>query len=230
MQFKKGDLVKLVSWKHWLANDDAGKTPLIWGGPSGYKMGTVVKTFTGDHDSSRHHLAVSFSNGDTVDLVEGQLESVDVDDKQIAINSTMLSGPVSRDIWILVRTTQGNWGLNVIEVLPFGSADINARYVSGISRFKLPNIDQNDFNLVSHMLAQQDYEEKRSSELFTAANQVFLAWDLPPLDAVDLPLPRFTSIREAAASCPADAKTAVLFFHTPHILSEYSDTLLSAVS
>lgn len=210
--------------------EDNGKTPLVWGGPSGYKLGTITKTVTGIHDAAQHYCAVTWPNGDSVQLHPDSLELATTDDKDVVADCTTMKGPIKDDIWVLIRTSHRNFVLNVIEALPFGDADSSAKYVLGVTKFTLPNLEQSDYNLISYSLGQHDWSEKRTSDLFTAVNQIYMMWDLPPLEAVPLPLPSFSSIKDAAASCPPDASPAILLFHTPHKLADFSECMMSAAS
>lgn len=229
MNIKKGDLVKLVSWTSWINKEDHNKPALVWGGPAGYKLGEVMKTVTGLHDPAQHFVSVRFPDGNIVDLKADSIALADADDNDIA-QDFAADTPLGRDVWVLVRTSLGNFSLSVIEALPFGDKDKACRFVVGTTRNVLTSTHGADHSLIGHALSQIDWTEKRFSSLYDAAASIHTIWDLPECESLPLPLPFFDSIHEAAESCPKTTGPCILYFHTPHALADFSEALSPAAS
>lgn len=225
MKLKVDDRVKLLP--QWAI----GKATIApyWGGPKGYVLGTVKKTLTGAHDRRAHVADVTWDDKTESSLPEEALEVATDDEKDISADATMSIGPIDRDIWCLIRTSIGGFGLSVIESMPFGTKERSAKYVTGVSRLTT-DVVQSDYSIVATLLGQSDYREYRSTCLFDAANFIFEEWGLPDMGHLPLPLPDYATIHAAAKSCPATFIAASLFFHLPRNLIDYSDYPIGAVS
>lgn len=226
MNIQKGDLVKLMSWRNWISQEDKDKAPFVWGGPRGYNIGEVLRTVTGLHDKSQHFATIRWPDGSLTDLKESDLALADERDMAVSEDDRQPDiGPVDKDIWVLIRTSLGNYSLAVIESLPFGNKDAKCRYVMGTSRNILNSVINTDYNIVGASLSQCDWTERRFGSLFEAATMIHTIWDLPELESLPLPLPTFNSIKEAAETCPPNAPAGILFFHTNRKLADFSEEL-----
>lgn len=221
MHFKKTDRVVLPQWSF-----DQGKHRPVWGGPEGYHIGVVEKIQTHDHDQSKHMVLVNWDNGEFAAFPESALRKATNDEVDVSLDARHLASGIDRDVWVLIRTTAGNFSLNVIEVDPFSSRPAEDRkkapFVLGSTRCILRTVENSDYNLVGDLIMAADFIDSVWQTLFEAAQKLFEVWELPALESVPLPLPEFTSVREAAASAPPGA--AVLFFHLPQALKDYADT------
>lgn len=196
----------------------SSKAQPIWGGLQGYQVGVVNKTITGLHDRKDHRVVVKWPSGEEYPFPEENVAIVT--DIELDMSRDVKAGkpPVRDDIWCLIRTSAGGFGLAVIEVQPF--SDKSVKYVCSTSKLALPAVTGTDYNIVDIFLSNPDYNEVRVSELFSAAQHIYEVWDLPPLVDLPLPLPKFDSIRQAADKAPDGP--AVCFFHTEHSLAEFT--------
>jgi hypothetical protein len=218
MHLKKNDFVKLLPG--WAL--DSSVTSPIWGGPYGYKLGRVLKTVTGEHDRTKHVAIVEWSSGSKVSYPEAALSVADASERSVALDADSPTGPCLKDIWVLIKTSAGNFGLSVVECFPCGLRERGVKYSSVVSQQVLPTIDNSDYNLIATFMSHGDYTETKTQSLFTAAQHIFAIWGLPELKDLPLPLPEFPTLREAAAYAPKDGP-GVLFFHLPKSMMDYSD-------
>lgn len=219
MHLKQKDVVKLLPTWTFPSSHFAP----TWGGTYGYHLGVVEQIHTGDHNKDNHIAVVKWDSGFTGNFPESALAVMTNDERDIALDEQASGFPIDRDIWALIQTNRGNFGLNVIECCPFGRKDQkNLQWVVGGTRMALSSPDNSDYNLVATVLSYPDYHEYKVSKLFTAATQIHTLWDLPELDALPLPLPEFPSISAASKTAPKSGPS-ICFFHLPLNLIDYSD-------
>lgn len=225
MKFSKGATVKLSPDILLKGVRDCEAFP-VWGGMEGAIGGTVVKTYTHEHDPALHTADVDWFNGQKATLTEAQMAYMSSDEVIFSRDWAENKGCLAQDVIVLIRTEAGSFVVNAIEsmraAMPGFSVLASARYAALITKFAVPTISQNDHNLLARMISFSDVKEQRTHTLWMAITKLYEAWGCTLPGNFRLPLPTYKSINEAAECAPADRGTTIAFFHLPNNICEYN--------
>lgn len=214
MFLKPNDSVRLLpTWIH-----DLPEAP-VWGGAHGYHIGSVKKIITHEHNDKKHVAIVEWDNNEAGSFPESALAETTLEERDIALDFRR-GVPIDRDIFVLIKTSRQNFGLNYIERNPY-KKDPTSKFLVGTSHRVMGNVSNSNWNLVNSLLSSPDYLEMRVDSLYQAAQAIYNLWELPRLASLPLPLPEYPSIHKAAETSPGGPCT--LFFHLPENVNDYSD-------
>ncbi len=221
--FQKGDKVILTTR---YPNPPTTSAP-VWGSRVGYVVGEVEKTFTGDHDKSKHACLVNWPIGVTPSQLSNTVlepaseahmyfhRKWDSDQKMVP----------SVGVYILVREA-GQFYLGYLDYNPKPNPE--EPYHIMFSQQPLPEEFDSDFTALTYFVSSEDFQTITNSspynalEVFRKENGFSRHNAFVTLDPTNLP--RFSGIITAMKSIPeGETRDGILLFTTPKHLYEMAE-------
>lgn len=226
MKVQKNALVKLTRWD---TPEDVSHP--LWGGMQGAIGGTVTAVCTHAHTAEEHSADVLWTNGEKCKIKnpDKYLSFLPKGEAEFADEWRRTKGLLAKDIFILVRTEDGRYALNMVEARSTSAIDQDpgpgfpVRYFAAVTKFAFPDIShKTDCELIGKTLSFPDMVEQGFHTLYAALTHVASTWGIkPPMSYPAFPFGQVTNIAEVVSS-KKDETSGIAIFHLPHNICDYS--------